>query len=342
MSTRKKYSLPQGISSEITNTVNLVKNNIGTLNYKLVPLSAIEFDPCNPRDLAITREELPEGPQDDDPLYEKKMKEFESLKQTAETIKKYGVRNAVEIYKFGTSYRLIHGERRCLSSILAGKNEIPAKILNEKPNDFDIRLLQLIENAQREDLSLYETLNNVKQVIQEYKMQIDDNITVDSIFLEGLINRSKTHCLIFLSVLHGPESLVSAIKQGKINSLEKAAIIARAKSEQQRDALMRSCLGGASLKQLKKESQQQKKIERMSNGFTKSTEKKRPGKKASKINLGSTKNPAVISKIVQLVSMDPLYERFNVQFNQMSFDDFGSCSSAISALIGLMEKIESN
>ena len=45
---KKKFALPAGISSEINSTVDLVKNNIGTLNYKIVPISAIEFDPDNP------------------------------------------------------------------------------------------------------------------------------------------------------------------------------------------------------------------------------------------------------------------------------------------------------
>ncbi len=341
MSTRKKYSLPKEISSEITSTVDLVNRNIGTLNYKIVPLSAIEFDPGNPRDLAITREDLPQGPNANDPLYEKKLREFESLRQTAETIKKYGVRNAVEIYKFGSTYRLIHGERRCLSSILAGKKDISAKVLDEKPNDFDIRLLQLIENAQREDLSLYETLTNINQVIDEYKKHIDANVTVDSAFLERVINRSKTHCLNFLAVLNGSGELLGAIAQGKINSLEKASIIAKARSSQQKSLLMQSCLNGASLKQLKQESSQQKKINRISAQPT-STSKKRPGKKATKINLGSTKSTAVVSKLVQLVSMDPLYSNFENQFSEMSFNDFGSCSNSISALIRLMEKVESN
>ncbi len=342
MSRRKKYSLPQGISSEIINTVDLVNQNIGTLNYKIVPLSSIEFDPGNPRDLAITRNDLPQGPNSDDPLYEKKLKEFESLKQTAATIKKYGVRNAVEIYKYGSSYRLIHGERRCLSSILAGKKDIPAKILDEKPNDFDIRLLQLIENAQREDLSLHETLANISQVINQYKKHVDASVTVDSVFLEQVINRSKTHCLNFLAVLHGPKELLSAIEGGKINSLEKAAIIAKAKSEQQQSMLMQSCLDGASLRQLKQESSQQKKIEKISHHLKMVSEKKRPGKKATKINLGSTKSTAVVSKLVKLVSMDPLYSSFGNQFSKMAFDDFGSCSSSILALIRLMEKVENN
>jgi len=107
----------------------------------------------------------------------------------AETIKKYGVRNAVEIYKFGTGYRLIHGERRCLSSMLAGKKDIPAKVLDEKPNDLDIRLLQFIENAQREDLNLYETLNNIRQILDEYKRPGIPEFKIDANFLEGVINR---------------------------------------------------------------------------------------------------------------------------------------------------------
>src|SRR6185312_9430011 len=182
---KKRFSLPSSIDSEISGTIDLVRNNIGTLNYKIVPLSAIEFDPNNPRELSITREDLPNGPALDDPFYEKKLEEFESLKQISETIKKYGVRNAVEIYKFGTGYRLIHGERRCLGSILAGKTEIQAKILDEKPNSFDIRLLQLIENIQREDLTLYETLNNIKQEVHEYRMNIEGEFNLNVEFLEG-------------------------------------------------------------------------------------------------------------------------------------------------------------
>jgi ParB family transcriptional regulator, chromosome partitioning protein len=338
---KKKYTLPLGISNEISNTVDLVRNNIGTLNYKIIPISAIEFDPDNPRELAITRADLPDGPFQADPLYEKKMEEFESLKRTAETIKKYGVRNAVEIYKHENSYRLIHGERRCLSSILAGKKEIPAKILDEKPSDFDIRLLQMIENVQREDLTLYETLNNIRQVINEYKNHIDCAVVVDVPFLENLINRSKTHCLNFLVVLNAPEDFQEIIRKGEIRSLEKAAIIAKAKTKSQRDTLLKYCLNGASLKQLKQQSIQQKRLDNITSSFA-FQPKRRPGKQASKINLGSTMSKDVIAKLIKLVSNDPLYSRFKEQFNQMSFDNYGACTSAFSSLIQIMERVEIN
>lgn len=337
--TRKRYNLPQGISSEITHAVDQVKNNIGTLNYKIVPLSAIEFDPDNPRALAITRDDLPQGPQLSDPLYKKKQQEFDALKQTAETIKKYGVRNAVEIYKYGNTYRLIHGERRCLSSILADKKDIPAKVLDEKPNNFDIRLLQLIENVQREDLNLFETLNNIQQVIREYKNHVDANVSVDSAFLESLINRSKTHCLNFMAVLNGPEDLLNAIKATEINSLEKAAIIAKAKSSSHRSSLLQACLDGASLKQLKHKVIQYKNIDRLSTK-TIVTNRKRPGKQPKKVTLGSTRSRGVVSKLVQLVAMDPLYEKFRNQLKAMSFEDYSSCSNAFSSLLQIMEKVE--
>lgn len=336
---KKKYSLPVGISTEISNTVDLVKNNMGTLNYKIIPLDAIEFDPNNPRNLMISRSDLPQGPSESDPLYEKKLLEFESLKQTAETIKKYGVRNAVEIYKFGNSYRLIHGERRCLSSILAGKKDIPAKVLDEKPNDFDIRLLQLIENVQREDLSLIDTLNNIRQVIKEYKLHVNDVVEIDASFLEGLINRSKTQCLNFLAVLNASNDIQDKIASGEIKSIEKAAIIAKAKTSSQRENLLRSCLDGASLSQLKQESLQQKRLNGISPSLVTNL-KKRPGKQASKINLGSTINKSVITKLIHLVSNDPLYITFKSHFEQMSFDDYSTCSTAFSSLIQLMEKVE--
>jgi ParB family chromosome partitioning protein len=339
---KKKYVLPSSISSEISSTLDLVKNNIGTLNYKIVPISAIEFDPENPRELAITREDLPDGPTNTDPLYKKKMEEFESLKQTAETIKKYGVRNAIEIYKFNNNYRLIHGERRCLSSILAGKKDIPAKILDEKPSDFDIRLLQLIENVQREDLTLKETLNNIRQVIKEFKDQVDSTVTVDAIFLEGLINRSKTHCLNYLAVLNATDDIQELIGRGEIRSLEKAAIIAKTKIKSDRDLLLQACIGGASLKELKQKSFQQKKLDHVPLSLLVGEQRKRRGKSASKINLGSTTQKTVVEKIIRLVSKDPLYFKFKEQLVQMKLDDYGACANAFSLLIQIMEKVELN
>ena len=73
-----------------------------------------------------------------------------------------------------------------------------------------------------------------------------------------------------------------------------------------------------------------------------SNTKKRPGKQASKINLGSTTNKSVIEKLIKLVSSNPLYITFKEKFECMSFIDYGECSVAFTSLIQLMEKIEIN
>ena len=338
--TKNKYSLPKSILSEITDTVDLVKNNIGTLNYKIIPLSSIEFDPLNPRDLSISVEDLSMGLIEDDPLYGKKLKELKLLEQMADTIKKYGVRNSIEVYQNGNVYRLIHGERRCLSSILAGKKEIAAKILEEKPNDFDIRLLQLIENAQRENLSLYEMLLNIELVIKEYKKHIDPDVDMHPEILSKIINRSRTHCVNFLSVLSSGQELKDAIKSGLINNLEKAAVIAKSKNGKDRTMLLKSCLEGMSLKQLKEEASKRKKIEKILPEKENATSTTRPGRKAVKINLGSTRKISVVHKLVDLILKDPAYIQFKKQFSAIALTDFSSCSKSISALIKVMEEIE--
>jgi ParB family transcriptional regulator, chromosome partitioning protein len=334
---KKTYALPKGLSSEIGNTVEIVKNNIGTLNYKIVPLNAIEFDPENPRELSIQKDDLTYGLQPGDIAYDKKMKELESLKEMAETIKKYGVRNAVEIYKFGAGYRLIHGERRCLSSMLAGKKDIPAKVLDEKPNDLDVRLLQFIENVQREDLNLYETLNNIRQILNEYKRPEIPEFKIDANFLEGLINRSRTVCFNYLSILNATSEIQDAIKDGKIRSLEKAVVIANATNKNHKQLLLEACLDGASLKQLKKEAKILKDVKMVPRSDKPPI---KPGKKAEKINMGSTRNKAVITKLVNLVALDKRYFAFTTHFESMKFDTFGDCVDSFNSLIKIMEKVE--
>lgn len=336
---RKKYALPKGISSEISNTVELVKNNIGSLNYNIVPLNAIEFDPKNPRQLSINRDELINGFANDDPEYAKKTRELEALRETAESIKRFGVRNAVEIYKHGLSYRLIHGERRCMSSILAGKANIPAKILDQKPSNFDIRLLQLIENMQRENLTLNETLNNLRQITEEYRNDVGQGAEINVAFLEKHINRSKPHCLNYLAVLNAPAKLQDAIKKGQINSLEKAAVIAKASSTEQRDCLLDLCVEGATLRDLKQNANKQRGVQKLSKQLVKAR-KNAPGRKASKINLGATQSIVAIKKLITLVAADPMYAKFNAELKCLPLSDYSQCASSFRALLCIMEKVE--
>jgi ParB family chromosome partitioning protein len=336
---KKTYTLPQNLSSDLGSTMEIVKNNIGTLNYRIVPLTAIEIDPNNPRELSITLVDIHKGIDGDDKFFSKKSKELDSLNQMAESIKKYGVRNAVEIYEFESGYRLIHGERRYLSSILAGKKDIPAKVLDNKPNNYDLRLLQFIENAQREDLSLYETLNNIQMIIDEYRSHIDSNLKVDAAFLESLINKSRSHCFNLLSVLNATDDLREAIKNGKVKAIEKASLIANATNKTNQEALLDACISGATIKEMKLKAKSLKQISKISIP-QKSKYSKKPGQAPIFVKMGKTKNKKIIEKLINLVSLDNGYKNHLQSLKGLSLDTHSDCTKAFEYLIKLMEKIE--
>ena len=336
---KKSFSMPKALVSDIANTFNVVKGNLGSLNYKIVPLDAIEFDPENPRELSITKQDVTNGLNNLDPLFSIKNKELESLQQMAETIKKYGVRNAVEIYKIGTKYRLIHGERRCLASLIAGKVDITAKILDEKPNMLDLRLLQLIENAQREDLTLPDFLNNIRLVIQEYKRASDTNITVDAPLLEKLINRSRAQCFNILSVLNASHDIEKCINDGTIKSLEKASIIASEKDLSRRSEMLKACLNGASLKELRDFKQKLKKYP-FENVAELQIKRRNLRKSLNKIHMGQTKKKAVIAKLIHLVLKESNYAKYAKNFSGITLSSFDSCTVAFKQLISVMEEVE--
>ena len=73
----------------------------------------------------------------------------ESIKELSDSIKEQGVLTPLLVRRNGDGFELIAGERRTLASILAGKEDIPAKILTVKPSSLKISLLQWIENIER-------------------------------------------------------------------------------------------------------------------------------------------------------------------------------------------------
>src|SRR3990167_7297971 len=156
MSKRKRFGVSQALTRGLSETIDVVENNAGVFRNVILPLSRIELDPDNPRKLAVSLEDIQQGINKGDAALSQKLAEVEKLKELAETIKTSGVINPIVVYKRGEHYRVVAGERRCLASILAGKQEIDARVFNEKPKGFELKLIQWIENTAREDLTLDE------------------------------------------------------------------------------------------------------------------------------------------------------------------------------------------
>ena len=142
MSKKKRFGISEALTRGLTETINVVENNLGVFRNVILPLSRIELDPDNPRKMAIDLSDIRQGIRPDDPKFQQKQDELERLKELAHTIQSNGVINPVIVYKLGDLYRIVAGERRCLSSILAGKQEIEARVFNEKPRGFELKLIQ--------------------------------------------------------------------------------------------------------------------------------------------------------------------------------------------------------
>lgn len=319
---RKVFGLSKELEDGISKTITTTKNNIGQLRYEIIPLSRIHFDADNPRKLAINISNLRDEIVESDQQFIQKKNEIEKLQSLSNSIKKVGVRHAIEVYKDGSDYKLISGERRILASILAGKDEIQARILDRKPNEFDLKLLQWIENIEREDLSPWEKINNVRQLVEAYLKNKEDKIT--GTMLSEIIGCSRQYASILISVLEAPVSITDFLKNGKINNLEKVAFLARTKNDALQTELLEACINGASLENLKRMTEKNK----ISN---------RKGRPITKINLGSTSNVFLVKKIINSVLSQNEYISYKNGFDAFCWNKPDDVCLAFKKLLKVME-----
>lgn len=116
-----------------------------------MPIDAIEPNPHQPR----------------------KLFDDEALLSLSASIKEDGVMQPVVVAKTERpgKFILIAGERRWRASKLAGKEEIPA-IIRDSAND-DMLRLALIENIQRQDLSIIEEAEAYQSLIKDFGLTQD-------------------------------------------------------------------------------------------------------------------------------------------------------------------------
>ena len=333
MSKKKRFGISEALTRGLTETIHVVENNAGVFRNIVLPLSRIELDPDNPRKLNITLEDVREGIRPEDPMVQIKQEELSRLKELAHTIKSSGVINPIVVYKNGESYRVVAGERRSLASILAGKQEIEARVFNEKPKGFDLKLIQWIENTAREDLTLEERLGNVQEIINEYQTQNKvDSVTATTLKeITGLYLSQTTY---YLAALNAPADVQAGIKDGSIRNLDKAALLAGVKADDIREQAIHACQDGASLKELRAVVNQKKVIATKAKAPIKVSSR---GRAATKVNMGSTQQTAVIREIVDSVVSKDQYGKYADVFSNVNWSDLKQTTKAFRKLVELLE-----
>jgi ParB family chromosome partitioning protein len=333
MSKKKRFGVSQALSRGLSETINVVENNAGIFRNTVLPLSRIELDPENPRKLALSLDDVQNGMDKHDAEYERKQEELERLKELAVTIENSGIINPVVAYKNGEVYRIVAGERRCLASFLAGKNEIEARVYNEKPKGFELKLLQWVENTAREDLSLSERMGNIREIITEYQLQ-NGEMDITATFLKNVTGLSLPQATYYMTVLNAPNDVKQMIESGKIRSLDKAAIISNVNSQEIRREALNACINGCSLKELRKIVARSKK---MSSKQTLPEASVKRGRVLTRVNMGHTSNTAVVQTIVESVLNRPEYKKYADIFLKVNWTHIDQSSRAYKKLIEILE-----
>lgn len=337
MAKKKVFQISNALTEGIEETVSAAHNYTGELRVEAISLKKIELDPENPRDLILTFEDLNEGIAKTDKDYLRKVEEKASLITLANSIRDQGIINPVVVYKFGDKYRLIAGERRTLASIIAGKAEVQAKILDTKPNELKISLLQWMENVERKDLSLGERLKNLEQIL--YSAATANAVAVTDVSateLSRLLGCSLPHAMNYLAVIHADKRTKDLVRSNKIKNLEKAALIATIKSDAIKQAAIDACIAGAPLKKLKTISTQEK----LQKVITTPAIPETRGRQASLVNLGSTRKVGVARLIIDSVLSHEKLTHLKQHFSDLNWTDYKSINHAFKQLLKTLEKIE--
>ncbi len=131
------------------------------------------------------------------PYQPRRVFDEQALNELAESIKEHGVFQPIIVKKSIKGYEIIAGERRFRASKLAGKTTIPAIIRNF--TDEQMMEIALLENLQREDLTV------IEEAAAYQKMITNLNLTQDE--LATKVGKSRSHITNILGLLRLPESV---------------------------------------------------------------------------------------------------------------------------------------
>ncbi len=140
------------------------------------------------------------------PFQPRKHFDEEALKELAESIRVNGVLQPIIVKKVLNGFLLVTGERRVRAAKLAGFSTIPAIV-----RDYNTRYLAelaLLENIQREDLTIVEEAEAYRNAI--------NSMNLTHMELAEKVGKSRSYISNTLGILTLPEAIIREINEGRI------------------------------------------------------------------------------------------------------------------------------
>lgn len=239
-------------NAALTRTLEIADNYAGELSIEVLSLDNVELDPENNRDMALTLEDAMNGIAKDDPQFERKNQDWKSLESLAKTIKDDQLINPIFVYRFGNKCRLIAGERRTLASAIAGKKEIIARIASKRPVGTKLRVLQWIENNERQNLSLAERIASIESISEAYFVEnpSENKEKVTANLLSELTGMSLTQSKRYNLILQSRAPVKTAVIEGKIENIKLIEVICSETNDENQDLLLNAAISGQSFEKI--------------------------------------------------------------------------------------------
>jgi ParB family chromosome partitioning protein len=323
MSTKKRFSIAPDLASGIRNTIQTASTSQGQLHYDMMTLDMLEPDPNNPRKLSITRDDILNGLKINDPDYQIKSKEFDALKELSESIKRIGIKNAIEVYKDGAKYRIVTGERRYWAAFLAAQKTVPVRI-SQKPDEFNLRYTQWVENINRQDLSLWEKFNNLLLIADAYKKSNQGEFTEQA--LQSLLGISNIQAYRYYSLLKADEKIIQLVQIGKLNNLKIVQELVSMKDKGARNQIISWILSSKD------------EVTSLANYRETAGKKNQKSKTEKSISLGKVNNSTIAKQLFEIVLSSSQFEKYRQNFNKIDWSSAKDISKAFKALIKVIER----
>lgn len=326
MSTKKRFTIAPDLANGIRNTMQSASTNQGQLHYDMMAIDSIEPDPDNPRKLSLSRDEIMQGLADlSDPNYSTKLKERTALLELCESIKRIGIKNAIEVYKDGTKYRIITGERRYWAGLLAAQKTVPVRI-SQKPDEFNLRYTQWVENINRVDLSLWEKFNNLLSMADAYKKT--NKKEFDEQVLQNFLGISQIQAYRYFCLLKADEMIIQLVQLEKLNNLKLVQELVTMKDKGARNQIISWILSS--------------KDEITSLTHYRERAGKKPSAKPSKnkqsIQLGKINQVSTAKQLLEIILADARLNQYKHKFQQIDWASTKAVSKVFKDLFKTIEK----
>ncbi|MDO8511983.1 MAG: ParB/RepB/Spo0J family partition protein [bacterium] len=161
------------------------------------------------------------------------------LQDLAQSIREHGILQPLLVTKTGDRFTLIAGERRLRAAKRADLKEVPC-LVHVPVTDREQLELAIIENVQREDLSVLEQAIAYKKLHEEFNMTHGE--------IAQAVGKERPSITNIIRILDLPDEMQKALKEGKMNFGQARTLLAVTEPEKQKEAFQKILEGKLSTK----------------------------------------------------------------------------------------------